>query len=187
MQLRSLLSTVAALGLTALAGLGLATPALASTSGTYAPESDSAAVSASTVAPGGAVTVRGDGFLPGSIVTLTVSQGGKVYLNDTARASGGGQSFAAAASGNVGFTVHPTEAGNNVIRLIGQQADGTGTRVLSVNINVRATATATGATSGSGLPGTGGVNLTPLWAGLGLLGAGTLLVGVAHSRRRILI
>jgi hypothetical protein len=84
-----------------------------------------------------------------------------------------------------------TRAGTNRIQLIGTQFDGTGTLVLtSPRINVRGSATgadaATGA-SGTGLPGTGGVNFTPLWAGLGLLAAGSLLVSVARSRRRILV
>ena len=60
MQLRTLLGTVAALAVTAVVGLGLASPALA----TYGPESGSATVSANNVGNGGTVTVSGDGLLP---------------------------------------------------------------------------------------------------------------------------
>jgi hypothetical protein len=185
MQLRTLLGTVAAVSMTALAALGVASPALADT---YGPQTDSAQVSASSVSPGGSVTVSGDDFLAGSIVGMTVSQGGNVYLSDTKRASGGG----GAAFGNPGtasFTVKLTRAGTNTIQLVGKQADGTGTRVLSVKVNVRGGVAGSGSTSNSGtaLPHTGGVNFTPLWAGLGLLAAGTLLVTAAQSRRRILV
>ena len=189
MQLRTLLGTVAALSMTALAGLGVASPALA---GSYGPETDSAQVSASTVEPGDTVTVSGSDFLAGSIVSMTVSQGGDVYLSDNKRASGGGGAAfgrSAVSPGTVSFTVTPTQAGTNTIQLIGKQADGTGTRVLSVKVSVGGAIASTGTAtnSGSNLPGTGGVNFTPLWAGLGLLAAGTLLVSAAQSRRRILI
>jgi LPXTG-motif cell wall-anchored protein len=189
MQLRTLLGTVAALSMTALAGLGVASPALADT---YGPQADSAQVSASTVNPGDDVTVSGDGFLAGSIVAMTVSEGGKVYLSDNKRCSGGGgAAFSRAASnpGTVSFTVKPTRAGTNTIQLVGKQADATGSRVLTVKVNVRGGVAGSGSTSNSGtaLPHTGGVNFTPLWAGLGLLASGALLVSVAHSRRRILV
>ena len=186
MQLRTLLGALAALAMTALAVLGLATPALAA----YGPETDSATVSATTINPGDSVTVSGTDFLAGSIVTLTVSHGGEVYLGNTANASGGGGAAfgrSAASAGAVSFTVKPTEAGTNTIDLIGKQADGTGTRVLSVKVNVRGAIAGAPGASGSNLPGTGGVDFTPLWAGLGLLAAGTLLVSAAQSRRRILI
>lgn len=191
MQLRTLLGTVAALSMTVVTGLGVASPALADT---YGPKSGSCHVSATTVHKGGKVTVTGSGFRPHSIVTLTASQGGHLYISQTARASGGaGVAFAqseAASAGSVRFTVRLTRSGTNAIKLIGRQFDGTGSLVLSANVKVRgavAGLNAGSATSGSGLPGTGGVNFTPLWAGLGLLAAGTLLVSAARSRRRILV
>src|SRR5471030_1495086 len=189
MRLRTLLGTVAALSMTALAALGVASPALADT---YGPQTDSAQVSASTVNPGDSVTVNGDGFLAGSIVGMTASQGGNVYLSDAKRCSGGGgAAFSRAASnpGTASFAVKLTRAGTNTIQLVGKQADGTGTRVLTVKVNVRGGVAGSGSTSNSGaaLPHTGGVNFTPLWAGLGLLAAGTLLVSAAQSRRRILV
>ena len=171
MQLRTFLGTVAALAVTAVVGLGLASPALA----TYGPESGSATVSANSVGNGGTVTVGGNGFCPGSRVTVTVSQGGQVYITQNVRASN---------SGRVSLSVTLTQSGSNSVTLTGQQSDCTGTRVLGVKVTVGAVG-AGGA--GSALPGTGGVNLTPLWAGLGLLAAGALLVSVAHSRRRILV
>jgi LPXTG-motif cell wall-anchored protein len=168
MQLRSLLGTVAALAMTAVVGLGLASPALA----VYGPESDNAVVSATNVSAGGSVTVGGDQFCPGSTVTVTVSQGGVVYITQRVRADD---------QGSVSLAVQPTKVGNNTVTLTGRQADCSGTRVLSVNVQVSAAA------AGSNLPRTGGVNFTPLWAGLGLLVAGALLVTTARSRRRILV
>jgi hypothetical protein len=171
MQLRTFLGTVAALAVTAVVGLGLASPALAS----YGPESDSATVSATSVSNGGTVTVSGDGFCPGSRVTVTVSQGGTVYITQTVRAS---------SSGKVSLPLTLTQSGSNSVTLTGQQSDCTGTRVLGIKVSVSAVG-AGGA--GSGLPRTGGVDFTPLWAGLGLLAAGAMLVSLAHSRRRILL
>lgn len=176
MQLRSLLGTVAALAMTAVAGLGLASPALAG----YGPESGSATVSATSVRAGGSVTVSGTRFCPGTRVTATVSQNSRVYLTRTSRANN---------QGRVSFRLQLTKPGTNTIKLTGLQGDCTGTRVLGVKVGVRGNATggsAVGA-NGAGLPGTGGVDFTPLWAGLGLLAAGALLVSVAHSRRRILL
>src|SRR3954447_23604402 len=112
MRLRTFLDALAALALTALACVGLAGPAAA----TYGPESDSAVVSATTVAPGGAVTVRGSDFLPGSVVTVTVRQGGEVYLTQKVRAD---------SHGDVSVTLALTEVGANTITLTGRQADGT--------------------------------------------------------------
>jgi hypothetical protein len=171
MQLRTFLGTVAALAVTAVVGLGLASPALAS----YGPESDSATVSATSVSNGGTVTVSGDGFCPGSRVTVTVSQGGQVYITQTVRAS---------SSGKVSLPLTLTQSGSNSVTLTGQQSDCTGTRVLGIKVSVSAVGAGG---SGSNLPHTGGVSLTPLWAGLGLLVAGAMLVSVAHSRRRILL
>jgi hypothetical protein len=202
MQLRTVLGAVAALTMTAFAGLGVASPALADT---YGPQSGASQVSATSVHKGGKVTVTGSGFRSHSIVTLTASQGGRVYISQTARASGGagvafGQSLAAS-PGSVRFTVKLTRSGTNTIKMIGTQFDGTGILLLTaprvhvsgavsgINAGNANTGSAnTGSTnSASGLPGTGGVNFTPLWAGLGLLAAGALLVTGARSRRRILV
>lgn len=169
MQLRSFLGTAAALAVTAVVGLGLASPALATG---YGAQSGSATVSATSVANGGTVTVGGDGFCPGSQVTVTVSQGGTVYITQTVRANN---------SGNVSLPLTLTQSGSNSITLTGQQSDCTGTRVLGIKVSVGAVG------AGSALPHTGGVDFTPLWAGLGLLAAGAMLVTVAHSRRRILL
>jgi hypothetical protein len=193
MQLRSFIGTTAALTMTAVVGLGMASPALAADP--YGPKSGSCHVSATNVKRGGTITVTGNGFKPRSIVTLTVSQGHRIYITKNARAAGGaGVAFGQAASatpGSVRFRVKLTRSGTNTIKLIGTQFDGTGTLVLtSPRVFVRGGSTGANAATGdpaSGLPGTGGVNFTPLWAGLGLLAAGALLVSVAHSRRRILV
>jgi hypothetical protein len=179
MRLRTLLGTLAALALTALVCVGLAGPA----SATYGPESDSATVSATSVDAGGTVTVGGGDFLPGSMVTVTVRQGGEVYLTQKVRAD---------ADGNVTVTLALNQSGMNMITLTGRQADGTGTRVLGINVSVNAdnaadAAAGAAAAGGTNLPHTGGVDLTPLYAGFGLLFSGAMLVGVARSRRRILV
>jgi hypothetical protein len=177
MKLRTFLGTVAALAMTGVVGLGLASPALAA----YGSETGSATVSATTVNRGGSVTVSGSRFCPGGRVTATVSQHSRVYITKTARAN---------SQGRVSFRLKLTKSGVNTIKLTGRQSDCTGTRVLGVKVSVRGGATGgNGNVAGnkSGLPGTGGVDFTPLYAGLGLLAAGAMLVGVAHSRRRILL
>ncbi len=179
MRLRTLLGGLAAFALTALVCVGLAGPA----SATYGPESDSATVSATTVGVGGTVTVSGGDFFPGSTATVTVRQGGDVYLT---------QKVTADKDGNVSVTLALTESGSNTITLTGRQADGTGARVLRVKVGVNGgnaadAAASAAAAGGTNLPHTGGVDLTPLYVGVGLLFAGGLLVGAARSRRRVLI
>jgi hypothetical protein len=120
MQLRTFLGTVAALAVTAVVGLGLASPALATT---YGPQSGSATVSATSVANGGTVTVGGDGFCPGSQVTVTVSQGGTVYITRTVRANN---------SGKVSLSLTLTQSGSNSITLTGQQSDCCPVRVIEL-------------------------------------------------------
>ena len=174
MKFRPFLGTVAALAMTALVGLGMASPALATG---YGPESGSAKVSKTRVQAGGFVTVSGDRFCAGTRVILTVSRSGKVYITKTLRAN---------SRGKVSTRVKLTKSGTNTIKLTGRQGDCTGSRVLNARVRVLGSSHGANAgVSGSALPGTGGVNLTPLWAGLGLLGAGALLVSTAHSRRRI--
>ena len=119
-----------------------------------------------TVAPGGTVTVSGDGFEPGCSVQFSATQGGD--------SSAEGQVLTADEDGNVSTTVKLTESGTNVLTL-----SGCG-RVLTAQVTVTA-----GAAAG-GLPGTGG-DLTSLWAGVGLLLAGSLMVAVSRSRRKITV
>ena len=174
MPLRNVLTALAALALAALACLGLATPATAA----YGPQTGSAAVSATTVDSGGTVTVRGGGFAPGATVTVTVSQGGDVYLTQRVTADENGQ---------VSVTLTLTEVGSNTVTLRGRQADGTGSRVLGVKVGVEAAngLAADANAAGAALPHTGGISLSSLWAGIGLVAAGGLLVAVGRSRRRI--
>lgn len=127
-----------------------------------------ATVSATTVTVGGSVTVSGSGF-GNCPVTLTVRIGNKVYITQTLTPVGG----------SVSTSVTLTRTGSNVIELTGCTPNG-GTQVLSARVTVR------GASQGGGLPGTGG-DLTSLYAGIGLLAAGSLLVGVTRQRRKVTI
>jgi hypothetical protein len=90
------------------------------------------------------------------------------------------------ARGAATVRVSLTEAGSYVVTARGRAADGT-MRTVSVALVVagKDVAAADDNVSPSGLVHTG-ADLTSLWAGLGLLLSGALLVGVARSRRRIL-
>ena len=76
-------------------------------------------------------------------MTLTVSQGGHVYITKTTRAAGAagvGLGRAEAAASGFGPLQRDrlTRAGTNTIKLIGTQFDGTGTLVLTApRVNVR--------------------------------------------------
>jgi len=146
----------------------LAGPAQAS--GTYPVVRGDATVSATTVTAGGSVTVSGGGFSADCPVVLTVRVGSRVYITQTLTPDG---------SGNVSADVTLTRTGRNVIELTGCQDDGA-TRVLSARVTVRAAA------AGGSLPSTG-ADLTSLYAGIGLLAAGGLLVMVARQRRKVLV
>lgn len=165
MTLRRLLAGTAAIIATLFV---LAGPAQAQ--GTYPVVRGDATVSATTVTVGGTVTVSGGGFSSDCPVILTVRVGNKVYITQTLTPDG---------SGNVSADVKLTRTGRNVIELTGCQANGA-TRVLSARVTVR------GAGAGSGLPSTGG-DLTSLYAGIGLLAAGGLLVMVTRQRRKVLV
>jgi hypothetical protein len=90
------------------------------------------------------------------------------------------------ASGAATVRVSLTEAGSYVVSARGRAADGT-MRTVSVALVVAGNdvTTAGGTAPQSGLVHTG-ADLTTLWAGLGLVLAGTLFITVARSRRRIL-
>lgn len=137
---------------------------------TYPVVRGDATVSATTVTVGGTVTVSGGGFSSDCPVVLTVRVGNKIYITRTLTPNG---------SGNVSARVKLTRTGRNVIELTGCEANGA-TRVLSARVTVR------GAGAGSGLPNTGG-DLTSLYAGIGLLAAGGLLVMVTRQRRKVLV
>jgi LPXTG-motif cell wall-anchored protein len=147
----------------------LAGPAQAQ--GSYPVVRGDATVSATTVTVGGTVTVSGGGFSSDCPVVLTVRVGNTPpYITQALTPNG---------SGNVSADVTLTRTGRNVIELTGCQDDGA-TRVLSARVIVR------GAGAGSGLPSTGG-DLTSLYAGIGLLAAGGLLVMVTRQRRKVLV
>ncbi|MGH8895240.1 MAG: hypothetical protein ACRDWY_18335 [Actinomycetes bacterium] len=146
------------------AAMALGSPA---TAADYPTESGDATVSATVISQGGTVTISGEGFAAGCDVRLFVTQGGEV--------SAPGQNLTADADGSVSTSVKLTERGSNVLTL-----EGCG-QALTARVNVRAAAA-----GNAGLPGTGG-DLTSLWAGMGLLLAGSLLVGVTRSRRKITV
>ena len=137
MQLRTFLGAVAALAMTALAVLGLATPALAA----YGPQSGKATVSATSVGKGGSVTVSGDRFCPGSTVTVTVSKGGSVYLTQTVRAN---------SRGRVSVRLRLSQTGTNTIKLTGRQSNCVGSRVLTAKVRVLGVKVGNGAVAGAG-------------------------------------
>ena len=172
MTLRRLLAGTAAIIATLFV---LAGPAQAQ--GSYPVVRGDATVSATTVTVGGTVTVSGGGFSSDCQVVLTVRVGNRVYITQTLTPNG---------SGDVSADVRLTRTGRNVIELTGCQANGA-TRVLDARVTVR------GAGAGSGLPGGGaglpntGADLTSLYAGIGLLAAGGLLVMVTRQRRKVLV
>ncbi len=134
---------------------------------TYPGTGGTVTVSSSTVSSGGAVTVRGCGFQPGSTVTSTVTNNGQVS---------NGPSGTAGNDGCVTLNLTLTATGGNLILLSGTGADG-GALTVSTTVTVTAPASA-----GGGLPRTGG-DLTALWAGIALLLAGGALVAVTRTRR----
>lgn len=183
MPIRSLFAVIAAAALAVLATIGMS-PVTASAA-SYGVVSGAATASATTVARGDSVTVAGADFCPGTPVTLTVSNSGTVYIT---------KQLTADSAGDVSTEVSPTKSGTNTASLRGQTSDCNGqTQVLGVKISVGSVGSGTtgddskNASGAGNLPKTGGVDLTPLWAGLGLLFAGSLLVAVAQSRRRITI
>jgi len=141
---------------------------------------------ATRVQPGGSVTLSGSGFAPGGKITISTSR--------SAQALGGGGRgalFAAAprawlaptgvvatvsanSSGVATAKVKLSEPGTWIVTFRGPNASG-GVRVLKTRIVV--------AGSTSSLAKTG-VDLTFLWAGLGLLVAGGGLVALTRVRRR---
>lgn len=143
--------------------------ALADTATPYGPPPPDITVTKTVIQQGAGVTVDGQGFCPDTAVRVTVSHLDLVYITKIVMAN---------ATGVLRVTVVPTKVGTNVIRLVGRQADCTGLQRLAVSVKT---------VTKPGLPGTGGAGLTPLWAGLGLLAAGALVVRVAFKRRRVLV
>jgi len=137
-----------------------------------------ATVSATTVTAGGSVTVSGGGF-GDCPVFLTVRVGNRIYLTETLTPD---------ANGEVSASVRLTRTGRNVIELTGCTPNDE-TQVLDASVTVRSASQGAGLPgagtgAGGGLPGTGG-DLTSLYAGIGLLAAGMLLVSVTRQRRRV--
>ena len=142
----------------------------AQANGTYPVVRGDATVSATTVTVGGSVTVSGDGF-GDCPVALTVRVGNRVYITETLTPDG---------NGDVSATVELTRTGRNVLELTGCTPDG-GTQVLSARVTVQGAGT-----QGRDLPRTGN-DLTSVYAGIGLLAAGSLLVGVTRQRRKVTV
>ena len=177
-MLKTFARPLAALAVALVATMGLAGVASADT---YAPESGNATVSATVVTSGKPATVGGSGFCVGSSVTATLTRNGTIVDTQVKTAT----------NGSVSFTFTPTQTGNYKVTLKGKGTNCNAPRALGTRFTVRSAA-AGGANgpggvqgNASGLPHTG-ADLTTLWAGLGLLVAGGLLVSVARSRRRVL-
>jgi hyaluronoglucosaminidase len=162
---------VAALG--AAAGVLIATPAFAAPA--YPPVTAALTVSASTVAPGGGVSIHGSGFEPGSGATVTIRAADFGVVDDF--------SVTADDSGAVDSKVYLTRSGTNTITITGVGPGGEPRSVVA-DVLVTAPAEAAPFTPSASLPDTGARILGPLTLGgiLVLGGAGALLIG--RKRRR---
>ena len=202
MSARRLLTTLL---FTLLGAVALATPAAAATD--YPPQRPPVIVTQNTVVTPGVTVLVLRGFSGHTPITITVTGGPNgpdtrslgLATGTAARVTPSAFRLASApctvgascqvmsdASGAATVRVSLTEAGSYVVSARGLAADGT-MRTVSVALVVAGNdvTTAGGTAPQSGLVHTG-ADLTTLWAGLGLVLAGTLFITVARSRRRIL-
>jgi hypothetical protein len=201
MSARRLLATL----LFALLGaVALATPA---TAADYPPKRPPVMVTQNTVVTPGVTVLVLRGFSGKTPITITVTGGPHgpdtrslgLATGTAARVTPSAFRLATApctvgatcqvtsdARGAATVRVSLTEAGSYVVSARGRSADGT-MRTVSVALVVagKDVAAADQNVSAGGLVHTG-ADLTTLWAGLGLVLAGTLFITVARSRRRIL-
>ena len=201
MSARRLLATLLFVLLGAVA---LATPAAAAD---YPPKRPPVIVTQNTVVSPGVTVLVLRGFSGKTPITITVTGGPNgpdtrslgLATGTAARVTPSAFRLASApctvgascqvlsdARGAATVRVSLTEAGSYVVSARGRAADGT-MRTVSVALVVAGNdvTTAGGTVPQSGLVHTG-ADLTTLWAGLGLVLAGTLFITVARSRRRIL-
>jgi LPXTG-motif cell wall-anchored protein len=187
----------------------LALPAAAVVEDPYGPVPTAGpiGVSATTVAPGGAVALSGGGFAPGATITITitvVNGFGRIELNPgpapmgtllaAGTTRGAVQGFAAAqtvsanSSGVFSASVKLTQPGTNVITASGLDPNGNlrtlTTRVFVTGGGAGNGGTGNGSDSGSGvgtgaLPNTGADLKLPIILGgaLVLLGSGAIVAG----------
>lgn len=153
MSFRKLLGLAA---LTTMLGLVLSATAQAQ----YAPAQGNGRVSASRINPGDCVTFSGDGFAPGSSVSIT-DNGTSV---GTATAN---------AAGTFSTQVCISVLGNHVLRGTGQTIGGT-SRVVSARVVVSRGLVRTGTSA----------TLPLLLGGMGLVAVGSGAVVVGRRRRR---
>jgi hypothetical protein len=152
-------------------GLMLAAPAMAQ----YGePDETSVGASTGTVAPGGTVTITGEGFAPGT--TVTIRLGADVLATGTVRADG---TFA------IPVTM-PTQPGTYTLTVDGIGADG-----LPVSFNVTITVAAGAApgqqvtvTPGTGLAATGGPFSVGAILAIALLAIGGFALLGARAKAR---
>jgi len=145
--------------LTILLGMALAPAAAAQ----YPPTSSSGRVTAGRVEPGGCVTFSGDGFEPGTDVTVTD--------NDTEV-----RTVQATDTGAFSTSVCPTVLGVHILRGTGTGANG-GERTVTAEVTVVESLSATGAS-----------NVLPtLGAGATLVALGSGLAYLARRRRRVVL
>jgi hypothetical protein len=201
MSARRLLATLL---FTLLGAVALATPAAAAD---YPPKRPPVIVTQNTVVSPGVTVLVLRGFSGKTPITITVTGGPHgpdtrslgLATGTAARVTPSAFRLASApctvgapcqvmsdARGNATVRVSLTQAGSYVVSARGLSADGT-MRTVSVALVVAGNdvTTAGGTAPQSGLVHTG-ADLTTLWAGLGLVLAGTLFVTVSRSRRRIL-
>jgi LPXTG-motif cell wall-anchored protein len=179
--------TLAALALAGSIALVGSAPAMAAT---YPPLPPQAAVSDGTVGPGEQFIFRGQGFLAGESLTITVTPGNPPAASGANIA--GGTSFSAKipvllapqtfsatadAQGAVAFPISISEAGTYSITATGNTS---GITVGPVTVTVSASLANTGgaplANTGTGLANTGADSGLVLWT---LVGAGALAAGAA--------
>ena len=180
--------TLAALALAGSIALIGSAPAMAAT---YPPLPPQAAVSDGTVGPGEQFVFRGQGFLAGESLTITVTPGNPPAASGANIA--GGTSFSAKipvflapqtfsatadAQGAVAFPISISEAGTYSITATGNTS---GITVGPVTVTVAASLANTSggaplATTGGGLANTGADSGLVLWT---IVGAGALAAGAA--------
>lgn len=157
----------------ALAGLLLA-PAAAHA---Y-PDEAAGTVSDATVGVGDAVIFSGDGFEPGSDITITVS-GGDATITPAAATT---RVVTASSTGTFRVSIAFQSSGTFTLRAAGTGLDG-GPRVVTAQVVVAAAGVVSD--GGENLASTGADGTaTQVWAGIGLLGLGAGLVALTVSRRR---
>jgi LPXTG-motif cell wall-anchored protein len=161
----------------AVAGVGVGLAATPAGAQQYPPEDNLLTVSDTTPCPGGAVTITGKNFIPGTQVTISLDD--QVIGTPTAGADN---------TVTLEATIPETTAqGEHLITAIGQgieEADLHLTATIDV-VSCEAGPTTTVASGGGNLPRTGSDSTMMLVRiGLGLAAVGGVLLALAYRKRR---